>query len=431
MVHLVAQRGFRLPHALLISLIFVSLLIFVVIIYLLDAVSLQSKRVFPRPRSSSGLLWTEKEGLIQDLERRVEKEESLWRPIDGILAFYYPWYSSLEHDGKWGHWNHRIMDDREPPYEYKPPHEIGAVHYPRLGPYSSSDESVIRQHLLECRLAGIKTLVYSWTGINRGDDADPFPGRTHDILPIFLDEADKLGLDVAIHLEPHKTRTAASVGEDVSTLMEAFHHHPAFRPWFFVYDSYLITEADWRKELLGVYQKFDRGKSHNPGGKDLHIVGLCVDQSHLSSLLRAGFSSFYTYFGADRFSWGSSWTNWKRAAEFAASNDMMFIPCVSPGYEDIRVRPWNPQTTRDRGNGKYFDGSWEAALELVKTDDVHVVAITSYNEWHEGTQIESAAQHDGFQDYGESVTDPFKYLIQNRKWADRFADARSRNVNRA
>jgi hypothetical protein len=41
---------------------------------------------------------------------------------------------------------------------------------------------------------------------------------------------------------------------------------------------------------------------------------------------------------------------------------------------------------RDRKNGQAYDQMWQAAVRAAPD----VVTITSYNEWHEGTQIEPA-----------------------------------------
>lgn len=53
-------------------------------------------------------------------------------------------------------------------------------------------------------------------------------------------------------------------------------------------------------------------------------------------------------------------------------------------YDDTRIRPWNAKNKKDRRNGEYYDQMWKSAIEL----DVPFISITSYNEWHEGTQIE-------------------------------------------
>ena len=51
---------------------------------------------------------------------------------------------------------------------------------------------------------------------------------------------------------------------------------------------------------------------------------------------------------------------------------------------------------------------WEEALAT----DPTIVSVTSFNEWHEGTQIESAVKKQGYEDYGN---DPDFYLKLTRK----------------
>jgi hypothetical protein len=59
-------------------------------------------------------------------------------------------------------------------------------------------------------------------------------------------------------------------------------------------------------------------------------------------------------------------------------------PSVGPGFDafratgDVRIRP--------RSDGRWYDHMWASAVRAAPD----VVTITSYNEWHEGTQIEPA-----------------------------------------
>ena len=73
---------------------------------------------------------------------------------------------------------------------------------------------------------------------------------------------------------------------------------------------------------------------------------------------------------------------------------LLCAPSVGPGYDarratgDARVRP--------RGRGARYDSMWRGAVKA-RAD---LVTITSYNEWHEGTQIEPARQgRRGYQCY--------------------------------
>jgi len=46
---------------------------------------------------------------------------------------------------------------------------------------------------------------------------------------------------------------------------------------------------------------------------------------------------------------------------------------------------------RERNDGRWYDHMWQAAVRA----SPDLVTITSYNEWHEGTQIEPARASNG------------------------------------
>lgn len=77
--------------------------------------------------------------------------------------------------------------------------------------------------------------------------------------------------------------------------------------------------------------------------------------------------------------------NWKNIKAFCNGNNLLFIPSVGSGYIDTSIRPWNNHNTRKRVNGQYY----ETALAALNTR-LEIITITSFNEWHEGTQIERA-----------------------------------------
>lgn len=97
----------------------------------------------------------------------------------------------------------------------------------------------------------------------------------------------------------------------------------------------------------------------------------------------------------------------------------------------MAVRPWNAAATQDRADGRYYDAGWRAALAA----ETELVSITSWNEWHEGTQIEPAAAKGReagaaggagrtYLDYGKIRPDG--YIRKTRTWAMRFKDVRVR-----
>ena len=135
---------------------------------------------------------------------------------------------------------------------------------------------------------------------------------------------------------------------------------------------------------------------------------------------------FYTYFAANGFTHGSSWKHWRSLQDFAVRNSLLFVPSVGPGYVDTRIRPWNGQTTRDRRKGVYYDMAWRTALAA----GPRMVSITSFNEWHEGTQIEEAvpktSANDGFEYRSYEPHEPDFYLLKTRENVDAFLDSKRR-----
>ncbi|GAF89798.1 unnamed protein product, partial [marine sediment metagenome] len=60
---------------------------------------------------------------------------------------------------------------------------------------------------------------------------------------------------------------------------------------------------------------------------------------------------------------------------------------VIPGYDDTKIR--KPGLAVGRYGGKLYRAQWEEAVKA----DPHWVLITSFNEWHEGSEIEPSVQY--------------------------------------
>lgn len=204
--------------------------------------------------------------------------------------------------------------------------------------------------------------------------------------------------------------------------------HPAFfkyrtntgklLPLFYVYDSYLLNSEQWAKLLKHTDPNSIR---HTP--YDAIFIALLVEEKHKMDILTAGFDGLYTYFATNGFSYGSTQRNWESLKAFCEDNNLIFIPSVGPGYIDTSVRPWNFQNTRNRINGKYYENSLSAALQA-RPD---FLSVTSFNEWHEGTQIEMAIPKTAQTVYQNYLPNkPAIYLEITRKWVAIFGDERQK-----
>jgi glycoprotein endo-alpha-1,2-mannosidase len=124
-----------------------------------------------------------------------------------------------------------------------------------------------------------------------------------------------------------------------------------------------------------------------------YAIGLCVEKRHVTELKQGKFDGAYTYFASDGFVWGSTSAHFQEMR--TAFADRIFIPCVGPGYNDERIRPWNQRNTKQRAGGNYYRNMWQRVLDLSPAADA--VGITSWNEYHEGTNIEPSMDREGYE----------------------------------
>lgn len=355
-----------------------------------------------------------------------------------VHVFYYAWYNSPE-DGKpptserhWVHWNHpriphwigRIARgfSTKP---HKPPEDVASTYLPKLGLYSSGDKNVIEAHLRMLRFAGIGVLVLSWYPAGMADGA----GEPVDpLVPIILDQSKKYGIKVALHIEPYKGRTACSVRYDLLYAhKKGYTSHPSYLklastsmnstaskdlPVFFVYDSYAIPLAQWARVFTTSGDMTVRGKP-----EDAYMIGLLIDSSDCKQYRISGFDGGYTYFISQAATFASIPDNWRIMANECQRYELHFYPTIGPGYDDLCVRPWNKRATVDREDGSHF----QRMVSKLPSGNLAGIGITSFNEWHEGTQIEPAAEsiRPIYADYS-----PFSeefYLRMVRKFVNRYA----------
>ena len=309
-------------------------------------------------------------------------------------AFFYLWYGiPSSKTTSYKHWNHEVLPhwtEKENKkwsqiigQQFSPPEEIHAKFYPHRGLYDSEDEIVLKAQFAEMKRAGICGVVLSWWG--RPDEEG-----THDTQGVNTDSivesvvkaaADVEGIYVGFHLEPYAGRNAKKVAQDVRYLQHRFRDFSTTllmdnrqRVVFYIYDSYHVASSDWKREL-----------------KDLRdeacFVGLVLDRKGLTHVVNSAFDAGYTYFASDGFSFGSSTSNWNHISTMLHKHDVAFVPSVGAGYDDSSIRPWNFRNTKNREDGVYYERMFHAAI----TSNPDAISITSYNEWGEGTQIESAS----------------------------------------
>jgi len=255
-----------------------------------------------------------------------------------VAIFYYPWWGTPERDGSWFHWAQNA---------HLPPSDLPSAFYPARGAYSSSDPVLVRAQMREIARAEVDTVIASWWGIGSVEDT---------LLALVMKEARAAGLGVAIQIEPWTDRIPADAAAGIQELMGRGIRR------FFVYDSTMSTDADWATALSAVPS-----------------ADVFANTALVGKAKRGGFDGIYTY-DVYVHSGGS----FPRICRQARQVGLLCAPSVGPGYDAQRATGDTRRQLRKRG--ARYDSMWERAVRA----QPDLVTITSYNEWHEGTQIEPA-----------------------------------------
>ncbi|MGZ4335093.1 MAG: alpha-mannosidase [Gaiellaceae bacterium] len=298
-----------------------------------------------------------------------------------VAAFYYPWYGTSAKDGAYQHW---AQDG------HQPPNDIASAYYPAAGLYSSSDTLVVGAQMDEIRAAGIDEIAVSWWGRGSAEDAR---------LPEIVTAARQDRIGVAVHLEPYPGRTVASIVDDVDYLESAY----GIRT-FYVYRALDLPVTDWAAAHSSLHTV--------PG------VTVYAQTALVGAAAAGGFDGIYTY---DIVTYAGGM--FRRLCDEAHAMHLICAPSVGPGY-NARRGSGDP-VVKPRRSGRTYDSMWRAAI----ASGGDRVTITSFNEWHEGTQIEPAVprhragyrylSYDGA--WGlHGVAAEAAYLMRTRYWSDVF-----------
>lgn len=301
-------------------------------------------------------------------------------------VYYYPWYGFH----KWsGEYTRDYLVPKQPPL---------------LGEYSNRDEEILCQHLDWMEQYGIDFFVSSWWGQDSEEDIV--------LKDYIMDLLNNRSIKFTIYYELLKDGTSANgevyvdeAREDILVndffyIANNYFDHPNFlhvngKPVVFLYAC---------RALSGNYvEAFNRIRNElNNIGYDLYLIG---DEMHwgnpslshisildgISPYLMYGFSThqgypldvgFYADISRKTLQWEDSCHN--------VGKDL--IPNVHPGFNDRGIRQnTHYASPRQYTNGAEYGSSFEEYIKVMRTfvdPDLRMIMITSWNEWHEDTQIE-------------------------------------------
>jgi glycoprotein endo-alpha-1,2-mannosidase len=287
-----------------------------------------------------------------------------------VLAFYYGWYGNPQVSGRWVHWE-QVDPERQ--------QIANSTHYPLLGAYDSHDPQVMRQHCQWAREAGLDGFIVSWWG--QGD----FYERS---LPRLLDTAHQHHLHITIYYEVVPTPgDPESVVQDWLYLLRQYSAHPAWlkvegKPVIFVYGRALgqLRLPQWAMVLEQVREK--------------HKAGICAIADQLSRTAARIFDGIHTYNICGELE-GKPLEEvqaeveriYREPLQVASQFGRIACATIIPGYDDKKIR--KPGIRTERRDGELYKRQWAAVLAL----NPDWVLITSFNEWHEGSEIEPSVEH--------------------------------------
>ena len=284
-----------------------------------------------------------------------------------VLAFYYGWYATPEVSGRWSHWSpHGERDLRE------------STNYPALGAYDSHDPEVVDQHCRWAVEAGLDGLIASWWA----------PGDFHDRgMPLLLDRAQEHGLSVTAYFEVVPARTVEQATGWVLDLLRRYGEHPAWlraggRPVLFVYGRALhqLGLDGWTSVITAVNRRLE--------------VGAVFLGDEISPRAARVFDGVHTYnvTGSTAGMSAPELRAWARTS-YGELNRIAprRITCatVIPGYDDTELDRELPRPVTARHGGETYRVLWEEAIAA----DPDWILVTSFNEWHEGSEIEPSLEH--------------------------------------
>ncbi len=334
----------------------------------------------------------QEDAAIEALARRAAVQyENVPRKV---LAFYYPWYGNAGvpgGSGRWSHWQDVDETGRK---------IASSTHYPELGPYDSHDPKTIEQHAEWSKQAGLDGWIVSWWGF--GHFTDQPMGR-------ILDVCRKAGLEVTVYYETVRgQKTPENAAREIVDLLTAYAKHPAWlrvdgRPVVFIYGRAVeeLGISGWLSVIDEVNRRYEGG-----------AVLLGDRMSRAAAQVFDGIHTYNTVGSlAGRDADGvKSWCEetFPKWVATAVRHKRISTLTVIPGYDDTKIR--KPGIAAARLEGESYRAQWESAIAALPD----WVLITSFNEWHEGSEIEPSFE------FGH------QYLELTAEFAARFKQAPKR-----
>lgn len=315
----------------------------------------------------------------------AKKEDKL------LLAFYYGWYGTKDVSGEWRHWN---AGGANPDEKENGRRRIASAHFPENDVYDSSNVETIRRHLSLAQKAGVNGFIVSWWGPDTFEEKNLL--SMMDVI-----EKEKFPVKISVYVEAVPDEKPENILPVLQYINKAFAHRKSYlrhdgKPVVFVYGRAIFPS---------VYCMFEECKESPPERVDWteaikqikkeKPVFLVADAiaymmfNKLNDIAAMGFDGVHVY--NPHLETNMKLNMAKTHKNFVKSaRALKLLPAVTviPGYDD-RWSGRKVASVTERKDGNLYSNLWDGAV----SSGAPWVLITSFNEWHEGSEIEPSAEY--------------------------------------
>lgn len=283
-----------------------------------------------------------------------------------VYAHYMPWFETpaTSDNGGWGwHWT---MNNCNPDITVEGRRQIASHYYPLIGPYASSDATVLNYHALLMKYSGIDGVMIDWYGTQEKNDYALNRRNTEEAIKAM----ERVGLEFSIVYED---ATLDGLGDkptqalkDMNYLGRNFFAKQGYttvddRPLLLVFGPQQMTaENDWKVAFSNL----------SPQPKFVVLNG------HSGNLGQVTSGEFL-------------WVNPSPDYSAASAYDI-YIGGAMPAFHDYYAEggAGNGYTTYDAEGGELF----RRQLNAAKSAGLKYLQVSTWNDFGEGTVIEPTVE---------------------------------------
>ena len=311
-----------------------------------------------------------------------------------VSASYYPWYNASA-------WQYLEC------YGGTLRGELVPAEWPILGQYDSQDPNVVTQQIAWSTAASINVWDLEW--VMPGDFLDSTIQNTILNNPHIGDIRVAIFYDYAIRFNSDFNLTSdkvATIVSDFQYLASHYFSHPSYlkvaqgRPVVFFYAAGSLNPVSAAQQMMASLRQ-----DMSTAGFDIYLIGdeyyayTPPDPTRIANwdaIFGYGVGGGYAGYSDDNGYLAFQSTMYGQYQAVAQQLGVDFVPSITPGYNDRAVRRTcanNPALAR-RTNASAAEGSMfdniinQLAIPYATNSQLKMIHITSFNEWHEDTQIE-------------------------------------------